>query len=386
MKLGKWKSIVLPLLLSSGAHAQSSVTLYGLIDEGLNFTNNAVTSAGSGQAYRLQSGDVVGSRWGMKGTEDLGGGLAAIFKLESGFNASTGASQQGGRLFGRQAYVGLASQNYGTLTLGRQYDPTIDLFSALTASGNWAGDVGATPFDNDNTDWDFRVNNSVKYVSPTVAGFTGEAMYAFSNATGFTDNRLLSVAGQYQYAGLTAVAAYMRVDHPGAGTVGAVGNDSVFTGAYQQNVDAGLAYKFKSVQVAATWSHTDVGAPTGNAYLSGSIAPANGGAWTGWKFDNFQLNGQYFFTPAFWLGASYTYTIAKLGTTAGNYHPKWHTAQLTLDYDLSARTSVYLQGAYQHVDSANTGTQFDDAQIVAAAGPASTANQFVYRVAMIHKF
>uniref|UniRef100_UPI000487F349 porin n=1 Tax=Paraburkholderia acidipaludis TaxID=660537 RepID=UPI000487F349 len=292
-------------------HAQSTVTMYGLIDEGLNFTNNA----GAGQAYRLQSGDVVGSRWGLKGSEDLGGGLAAIFKLENGFNASNGALQQGGRLFGRQAYVGLASQNYGTLTAGRQYDPTVDIFSPIAAAGNW-GDVGATPFDNDNTDWDFRVNNSLKYVSPTIAGLTGEAMYGFSNTSGFADNRLFSVAGQYQYGGLTAVAAYMRIDNPGSGTSGAVTNDSVFSGAVQENIDAGLAYKFKSVQVAFAWSHTSIDSPTGNAYLSGSIAPANGGSWTSWKFDNFQVNGQYFFTPAFWLGASYTYTMGKLGTTA----------------------------------------------------------------------
>jgi predicted porin len=380
---GKWKFMILPLLVSSGVHAQSTVTMYGLIDEGLNFTNNA----GNGQAYRLQSGDVVGSRWGFKGTEDLGGGLAAIFKLENGFNASNGALGQGDRLFGRQAYVGLTSQNYGTLTVGRQYDPTIDLFSAITAAGNYAGDVGATPFDNDNTDWDFRVNNSIKYVSPTIAGLTGEAMYGFSNAPGgFADNRLVSAAGQYQYGGLTAVAAYMRIDNPGAGTAGAVTDDSVFSGSVQQNIDAGLAYKFKSVQVAATWSHTNIDNPTGNAYLSGSIAPANGGSWTRWKFDNFQINGQYSFTPALWLGASYTYTMGKLDTTAGDYSPRWHTAQLTLDYDLSARTSLYLQGAYQHVESANTGTQFDDAQIIAAAGPSSTVNQFVYRIAMTHKF
>jgi predicted porin len=383
MNNGKWRILILPLLVSTGAHAQSTVTMYGLIDEGLNFTNNA----GTGQAYRLQSGDVVGSRWGFKGSEDLGGGLSAIFKLENGFNASNGTLGQGDRLFGRQAYVGLTMANGGTLTVGRQYDPTIDLFSALTAAGNFAGDVGATPFDNDNTDWDFRVNNSIKYVSPTVAGLTGEAMYGFSNAAGgFADNRLFSVAGQYTYSGLTAVAAYMRIDNPGAGTSGAVTNDTVFSGAVQENIDAGLAYKFKSVQVAATWSHTNIDSPTGNAYLSGSIAPANGGSWTAWKFDNFQINGQYFLNSAIWMGASYTYTIGKLDTTAGNYRPRWQTAELTLDYDLSARTSVYVQGAYQHVQSANTGTQFDNAQIIAGAAPSSSTNQLVYRIAMIHKF
>jgi len=378
----KWKLASILVMLSAGAHAQSSVTMYGLIDEGMNFTNNA----GTGSVYKLQSGDVVGSRWGIKGNEDLGGGLSAIFKLENGFNASNGTLGQDGRIFGRQAYAGLASNQYGTLTLGRQYDPTIDMFSAITAAGNWAGDVGATPFDNDNTDWDFRVNNSVKYTSPTVAGFTGEAMYGFSNTSGFADNRLVSAAGQYQYAGLTAVLAYMKIDNPGAGTAGAVTNDSVFGGSSQQNIDAGVSYKFQKVMVSATYSHTSIDDPNANAYFTTSFQPVNGGDWTAWKFDNFQINGQYFLTPSFWLGGSYTYTMGKLDSTAGNYSPKWHSVALMLDYDLSARTSLYIQGAYQHVVSAHTGTQFDDAQILAAAGPSSTANQVVYRLAMIHRF
>jgi predicted porin len=379
----KWKVWIPALLVCSGAHAQSSVTLYGLIDEGLNFTNNA----GNGQNYQLKSGDVAGSRFGLKGSEDLGGGLKAIFQLESGYNVSNGEQGQDQRMFGRQAFVGLSSNQYGTLTLGRQYDPTIDMFSDLTAAGNWAGDVGATPFDNDNTDWDFRTNNSVKYVSPTIAGFTGEAMYGFSNtAGGFANNRLMSAAGQYQMGGLTAAVAYMKIDNPGAGTSGAVTDDTVFTASSQQNIDAAVAYKFSKAMIAFDYSHTSIDDPTANAYLSGSILPTNGGAWTNWKFDNFQLNGQYYFTPTFWLGASYTYTLGKLDTTAGNYSPKWHTVSLMLDYDLSKRTSVYVQGAYQHVQSANTGTQFDNAQILAASGPSSTNNQMVYRVALLHRF
>ncbi|WP_118185530.1 porin [Paraburkholderia phosphatilytica] len=378
------KMLVVPalLLLGGSAYAQSSVTMYGLVDEGLNFTNNA----GAGSSFQVKSGDVVGSRWGIKGAEDLGGGDKAIFDLESGFNASNGEAGQDGRMFGRQAWVGLSSKSLGTLTVGRQYDPTIDMFSDLTASGNWAGDVGATPFDNDNSDWDFRVDNSVKYVSPTVAGFTGEAMYGFSNAAGgFADNRLVSAAGQYQYGGLTAALAYMKIDNPGAGTSGAVTDDTVFTGASQQNIDAAVAYKWEKLFLAFDYSHTQIDSPTGNAYLSGSIEPA-GGNWTGWKFDNFQLNGQYYFQQNFWLGASYTYTMGHLDSTVGNFSPRWHQIALMLDYDLSARTSLYVQGAYQHVVSANTGTQFDDAQLLAAPSASSSANQMVYRVAMIHRF
>jgi predicted porin len=384
MKRFRWKLSLMSLaLLCSGAHAQSSVTLYGLIDEGINFTNNA----NGAHAYQMRSGDTAGSRWGLAGTEDLGGGLNAVFRVENGFNTSNGALGQDGRLFGRQAYVGLQSSRYGTLTFGRQYDPTIDLFSAITAAGNWGGDVGAVPFDNDNSDWDFRVDNSVKYVTPQYRGFSGEAMYGFSNtAGGFQNNRLYSAAGQYQHGGLTAVAAYMRIDHPGAGTSGAVSDDAVFGGSVQQNLDAGIAYKLNKVQVAAPYSHTSVADPTSNAFLSGNIQPVNGGQWTRWRFDNFQLNGEYYFRPDFWLGASYTYTLGKLSSTAGDYSPRWHSVALMLDYDLSPRTSVYVQGAYQHVESAHTGTGFDDAQSLLATAPSSSPNQLVYRLAMLHRF
>lgn len=183
------------LLLASAAHAQSSVTLYGLIDEGFNYTSNA----GGHSGYQMVSGDTVGSRWGLRGTEDLGGGIKAVFRLENGFNVNSGGLSNGGREFGRQAYVGLSSDRFGTITLGRQYDPTQDLWSGLTGVGGWAGDVASHPFDNDNADWDTRFNNAVKYVSPTYRGLTGEAMHAFSNAAGgFANNRMYSAAGQYQ--------------------------------------------------------------------------------------------------------------------------------------------------------------------------------------------
>ena len=86
------------------AMAQSSVTLYGLIDEGLNYTSNT----GGHSNIQMESGFAQGSRWGLKGSEDLGGGNKAIFQLENGFDVNSGKLGQGGRMFGRQAYVGLS--------------------------------------------------------------------------------------------------------------------------------------------------------------------------------------------------------------------------------------------------------------------------------------
>lgn len=129
------------------AHAQSTITLFGVVDEGFNFTNNA----GGHQLYALSGGDAEGSRWGPNGTEDLGGGLSAILRLENGINVDSGKLGQEGQEFGRQAFVGLSSATAGTLTLGRQYDSVVDYLAPLTVNGNWGGKMFSHPYDNDNT-------------------------------------------------------------------------------------------------------------------------------------------------------------------------------------------------------------------------------------------
>ena len=96
-----WLAGLSMIVISTGAMAQSSVTLYGLIDESLNYVSNE----GGHSAFTQTSGNVKGSRWGIKGTEDLGGGYQAIFTLENGFALNNGALGQGGLEFGRQAFV-----------------------------------------------------------------------------------------------------------------------------------------------------------------------------------------------------------------------------------------------------------------------------------------
>ena len=109
-------------VFATAAHAQSSVTLYGLIDAGITYTNNQHGHSN----WQETSGSVNGSRWGLRGSEDLGGGLKAIFTLENGFSIANGTLGQKGREFGRQAFVGLASDQFGAVTLGRQYDSMVD--------------------------------------------------------------------------------------------------------------------------------------------------------------------------------------------------------------------------------------------------------------------
>ncbi|RKE38595.1 putative porin [Paraburkholderia sp. BL23I1N1] len=105
-------------LFATASHAQS-VTLYGIVDTGIEYVNHANSSGRSVIRMPGTTGELP-SRWGLKGNEPLGAGYSAIFTLESGFALPTGVSNQGGRLFGRQAYVGIDAP-WGTLTLGRQY-------------------------------------------------------------------------------------------------------------------------------------------------------------------------------------------------------------------------------------------------------------------------
>src|SRR5205823_4576543 len=107
--------------LAGAAAAQSSVTLYGLVDLGVLYVHSGTKSPLGGQnTVRLWDGTQFGpgSRWGIRATEDLGGGLAANVVLEGGFFTDTGTLAQGGRGFGRQAFVALSSSSLGELRMG----------------------------------------------------------------------------------------------------------------------------------------------------------------------------------------------------------------------------------------------------------------------------
>ena len=242
------------------AQAQSSVTLYGLVDVNLTSLKTNVVVGSSGTAgtatfvpgsiqsitqTRIDAGGLNGSRWGMRVREDLGGGMAAVANLESGFNADTGVSGQSGRLFGRRANVGLAG-GFGTVTLGRNsssyddvsadhtmmgatiFDPSNNNNgnSAATAAtlGTVAGNAAfLSKGSNQTATWvgfNTRFDNSIKYVSPNFGGFSGSAMYAFGEdktlAVGasrtvsanlkFANGPLL-ISGGYQTEGGTRTAA-----------------------------------------------------------------------------------------------------------------------------------------------------------------------------------
>jgi predicted porin len=366
-------------------HAQSSITLYGVLDEGINYTNNA----GDKSTYQLESGYAQGSRWGLKGSEDLGSGLKAIFDLENGFDVNSGALGQGGRMFGRQAFVGLTAANYGTVTLGRQYDSVVDYLAQSTANGSWGGYLLSHPYDNDNTDNSFRVNNTVKYTSPDFSGLQFGGTYSFSNDTNFANNRQYSLGGQYTNGGLLVTGAYLQANGPGLTANGAIATDDAnFISERLRIFGGGINYTFGAATLGFAYTNTNVGEPsaTDTSVYVGTITPPNGGTMTALKFQNFEINGKYQFTPAFFVGVQYVYTAATMDATSGNENPKYHTFGLMADYNLSKRTDFYFQAAYQKVAGDKTDTVLDDAYIPGSAGVSSNSNQFAVRAAIRHKF
>lgn len=368
--------------LSTGAvHAQSSVSLYGVIDAALVYTSNA---AGNKQ-FQAGSGTVTGSHWGITGREDLGAGTAAIFTLENGFSVMNGSLRQGGRLFGYQSWVGLANRDLGTVTLGRQYDSVVDYLAPLTAAGSWGGMLMSHPFDNDNADNTARANNSVKYASPDFGGLTFGGAYSFSNGTGFANNREYSAGAQYAFGGLQVGAAYLEADNPGRTADGAAAaGDTNFVADRMRIFGGGVNYTFGGATVGFVYTKTDLKNPVATVYLPASTLSGLG--LTATRFDNFEVNGKYQLTPAFFVGAQYTYTSGTFDTADGGAKPHYHTIGLMADYSLSKQTDVYLQGAWQRVGGDHTGTAIDGGYLIGTDGPSATSSQFSVRAAIRHKF
>jgi predicted porin len=372
---------------ASAAHAQSSVTLYGVIDDSITYVHNASGNKNLWALGNSSGGDLAGTRWGLKGQEDLGGGLAAIFQLENGFNPQNGTLGQSGRLFGRQAFVGVTSQTYGTLTLGRQYDPVVDMVQAITAD-NYFGSAFATPGDVDNYDNSSRTNNAIKYVSPTYAGFQFEGLYALGGVAGSTGSgQTWSLAAAYNNGPVALAAGYFRANN--TNTVGANGlrtgwsASATSDGTFDGPINSGYATA-KSIGIARVAAQYTVGAFTLGASYSNaqykSDALSTFGSTEKYNVGQGFLNYQA--TAALLLGVGYSYTKA-----SGNTSATYHQASLGADYSLSKRTDVYLVGAYQHA----SGTVGDGSGTAAQASIGSygyngTSSQELVALGLRHKF
>jgi predicted porin len=369
------KTLIVAAVSSSfamAAHAQSSVTLYGVVDAGLTYTSNV----GGKSNYQQTSGNVSQSRWGLKGSEDLGGGLKAIFQLESGFNLGNGTLANNGGQFNRQAFVGLSS-NYGTVTLGRQYDAVQDYLAPLTATGSWGGTSFAHfgNLDNLNTNGGFATNNTVKFTSANYAGFTFGGTYGFSNQAGqFANNRAYSLGAGYQWQGLTLGAAYSQQNNPGNNAGGALGVTpaAAFTGSTafrQREYGVAAGYAFGPAQVGAAWTQARADHIAG---VSGSL-----------RSDNYEVNGKYNLTPALGLGLAYTFSNVRSDIAGVNAKGRFHQIGAQADYSLSKRTDVYAEVVYQHASHGSNAFIYNP---TSGSGFSSSQNQTAATVGLRHRF
>ncbi|WP_042303369.1 porin [Paraburkholderia kururiensis] len=373
------------LLAAGAAHAQSSVTLYGTIDTSITYVHNAQGNQNLWALGNSSNGNLSGTRWGVKGSEDLGGGLHAIFQLENGFNPSTGQLGQGSRLFGRQAYVGLASTQYGSLTLGRQYDPLIDLVQGLTED-NYFGSAFATAGDVDNYDNSFRVNNAVKYASPVWYGLQAEAMYSFGGVAGSTGaDQSYAAAVSYTNGPLGVAAGYFYAANSQATAVPRTTWDSTSDGTFDGPVNTGYqtAHSLSIARVAGQYA---LGQFTfGLAYSNAQYRPDSSSTFvSSEKYNTGQGWLNYQVAAPLLVGLGYSYTKAS-GDTSATYHQ----VSLGADYNLSKRTDVYLTAAYQHASGQTgngTGGSMPAQASIGSYGYAGTSTQEMVNLGLRHKF
>lgn len=190
------------------AHAQSSATLYGRVGSGFDFVSNVATaSAQSKNVYRFGSNQYGISWWGLKGSEDLGGGLHAVFNLESMFSAGTG-QLPGDSLFNRYAYVGLASDRLGSLWVGRAMSLTDETGFYLDPLGEQSIGIATLVY---GRSWGSRAN-TVTYNSLKYGGLEFRGQYGFGNEAGnYRGSRQMSASASYTVGGLNLRGVYEEI-------------------------------------------------------------------------------------------------------------------------------------------------------------------------------
>jgi predicted porin len=363
-------SQVLALAIATAAapvYAQSSVTLYGIVDNGILYNSNGK----GGSQIELSQGNLSGERWGLRGTEDLGGGYGTIFDVENGFNVNTGSLGQGGAEFGRQAFVGISAP-FGTVTVGRHYDTETWTTSGLTlgnsqyqggtSSGQIAGVIGMHPGDLDNLDNTNRVNNSILYTSRVYGGIQYLAEYSLGGVAGsITQDQIWSTGISYKMGPLTAAASLERAEDPNFSFFGndptssTTGNNmtspvySGYASAKAQTIAvAGVSYQIGSAILGAVYSNVRF---TGLGALGGAALNSNNFSGTA-SFNTGEINLGYYVTPFLLVGTGFSYTQGSSvdGLPSGIYRQ----VDFGTDYVLSKRTDLYAVVSYQRASGDNS--------------------------------
>ncbi|WP_406851397.1 porin [Herbaspirillum huttiense] len=326
------------LLLAAGlttggaAFAQSSVTIYGIVDTSIRYLSS--DNAQGSSNVRVDNGAIANSRIGFKGTEDLGGGLKAMFQLENGFNGDNGAAQQGGRLFGRQSWVGLGG-SFGKVSIGRQNTPLFDLladhFDPLTVgnydSNSWLPAAGTR----------VRSDNTVRYdgqFGPVAASVS----YAFGEQAGSARRG-------------SQISTALRYNNGGFAIGGGCQQTVDTTPAHNKDTSYNLSasYTFGAAKVFAGYYRMKDATGLNGLFMETtnySLANTAGGNTVGVerKDDGYFFGANYQATAALSLTGGVYYDKSKnvayqaLGTVGDG---KRYAVVAWADYALSKRTQLY---------------------------------------------
>ena len=331
---------------TASAFAEPSVTLYGRIDTGLVYTHkNLDNTAGSTDTFSMDSGVTTGSRWGLKGSEDIGNAKVG-FVLESGFNSDDGASSdKESRLFGREAQVNVSGA-YGTLYAGRFASIASDAGSIgyLTDVSAFPNGFGVVGTQKGSTGSAYaRYDNALAYQTPTFGGLQAAAMYSFkaNSQTDKTSRENSSFADRYAAAGLRYKAGKAAVVLAGDYTLYSnsthAGLDNGYSVILGGNYDFGVAKAFAKV----TYFDNQVNVLDSFDLISDSRDLKKAEALKGWGAElgtNVPAFGGNFL-------AAVGYRDAK-DVDDGSYKFKRWNAAVGYTYAFSKRTNVYGLAGY----------------------------------------
>ncbi|GAB3626197.1 porin [Pandoraea terrae] len=352
--ISKLLTVVLGAGASLAAHAQSSVTLYGILDSGIEYVTHAAKQ-GSGNVLRVNTGNRINSRWGLTGKEDLGGGLHSIFTLESGIAMNNGTLQQGGREFGRQAFVGLESDKFGTVMAGRQMTPMYRYFLALDPLNYSSYGLSAQ-----DAQFVGRADNALEYLGHA-GPFEFNALYSFGYDSTIANGA--QVPGQFRVG--------KQVDLGGRYRQGPVN----LTLAYEQRQGTSIASSGNSERRFVAGGSWEIGRTTlygGYELLLNDVAATLADA-----------------APQTMVFGGVRYQVTpQLQLSAGSYYHAYRmvsahalSSGVNADYWLSKRTALYTDLTYV-INSAKSTLSATGSTTPVATG----ANQLAVVAGIVQKF
>jgi predicted porin len=293
-----WAVVSIVMLHSPGARAQSSVTLYGALDTSIEITN-----PGAGWVARMDSGAYRGSRFGLRGAEDLGDGIKILFELENGFGSNDGTLAVAGTIFNRQAWIGVGTP-WGTVRMGRQYSPIyipfkgqLDAFGAGTIASGLDNLSKITPYE----------SNAITYLSPEIYGFSTTLMASLRDP-GTDGNGLAGTVETFEWRRGPFRISYAHQQQNGAG-------------ALRANL-GGVSYVFGAVTGFLAYFNGDGGTPY-------------------YHNDGVSVSARYDVTARFRASLGYTWLRDRSG--GDNDADQFSAA---CEYDLSKRVLLYASAGW----------------------------------------